>query len=94
MASVSTTEVAGAAADDRCPGAEVPGFGAVGPAQAEFHDGVALGFLHDAGGLGGDEGLVVDDGQDGGFHQLGLDQGALTRMMGSKGKITVPSGTA
>ena len=33
----------------------------LGPAETKFHDSVASGRMDDAGGLGGDEALVVDD---------------------------------
>ena len=45
---------------------------ALGSAQAELHDSVSAGCVADAGGLGGDQALVIDDIEDRGLHQLRL----------------------
>ncbi len=51
--------------------------GALGAAVAELEDRRAGGGMADAGGFGGDEGLEIDDVQQGGFDQLGVEDGAL-----------------
>ena len=49
---------------------------ALGAAEAELEDGIASGGVADAGGLGGDQGLEVDDVEEGGFEELGLEDRA------------------
>ncbi len=49
---------------------------ALGASEAELEDGLALGGVADAGGLGGDEGLEVEDVEKGSLDELGLEQGA------------------
>ena len=66
---------ADAAADHGGAGTVDTGVRTLGTAQAELHDAVALGCVNDAGRLGGDQALVVDDVQDGGLHQLRLHDG-------------------
>ena len=63
------------AADISGAGTHDGGVGALGSAGAELRDGAALGGAGQAGGLGGDEGFVVDDHEDIGLDELGLDGG-------------------
>ena len=42
------------------------------PAKAEFHDAVSSRGMYHAGSFGGDQALMVDNRQDGGFYKLGF----------------------
>ena len=62
-----------AAADKGRPCAGDGSVGTLGPAGAEFQHHPALRGPDDAVGLGGDEALVIEDQQQEGLHQLGLN---------------------
>ena len=61
-----------AAADHGRPCTIDAGIRPLRPAQSEFHDSVSSCSIADPGGLGGNQALVIDDVQNGGFHELGL----------------------
>ena len=58
------------AADHGGAGPVDAGVRSLGPAEAKFHDAVALRRVDDPGGFGGDEALVVYDGEDRRLHKL------------------------
>ncbi len=57
------------------PAGREPTVEALGPAQAELEHRVTLGCGRDPGGLGGDQGLKIEDRQQPGLEQLALEQG-------------------
>ena len=64
-----------ASADDSCPGPIGSRVRPLRPAKAELHDGTALRGIAYACCLCGDQGLMVDDIEKCGFHQLGFHDG-------------------
>ena len=80
------------AADDGSPGAVEPCVRALCPAQAEFHDAVSARREHDAGGLCGDETLVIQNVEDGCLHKLGLHDGGNHLQDGLLGEDDRPLG--
>ena len=77
---------ADAPGDHGSAGAVDPGIRSLGTAKAEFHHAVSLGSMDDAGRLGGDQALMVDNIQNGGLHQLGLHDGSDDLHHGLPGK--------
>ena len=66
-----------AAPDDRRPGRRQAPVDALGPPQPELQHRLVAGGVADAGGLRRDEGLEVDDVEEGRLQQLALDQRPL-----------------
>ena len=75
-----------ASPDDSRPGSVNAGVRSLGPAQAELHDGVSFGRVYHPGRLGGNQALVVDDGQKGSLNQLGFHNGGNDLYQGFPGK--------
>ena len=75
----AASEVGGAA------GAEST-VGTLRAAKSELEDGIALGGFADARCLGGDEGLEVDDVEEGGFDELALQNGSAHLQDGEVGE--------